>query len=323
MVRYVSCVLIFLLILLPARCMALEGAVEEKTTAEAEQPETVEEIDALLACDAADPEKARLLFLKARLLHKAPVDEKRLKEAGESILQALSLDSANEEYPKYLFMVYEQVWKKREWRSKGLRDLKERIRNAAGRTCNNGSFDFLMGPFEARDSLQRLNAAGIILSRAEGLEKDKIISYSTEYGWFELKGSYAYYELYEADINNDGKNEYVLVVSDGSPESVEIRAVYAADENRITDIYPGAGEIVNGLIKGWIERGSGLGDYSGYRGIEVLIKKENGKIYFTRGFIPLNSMGEDSGYQVSYCTFLWDKKGVVLVNGYTEEAGDE
>lgn len=191
--------------------------------------EKLEKITADLRGATSTEEKARLMVEKAKqLIHIS--GRKAMVPATEGTINAISLAPYEDDYKRYLFLLYEYFWKNETGTERA--GLKERVKSIVKAYNGNKNFELLMGPQEVKAFLGRMNESGISLS---GGKKDKISAYSTEYGWFEIEDVYAYYEMYEVDIDNDGEKEKVLIADADTEDTLKIAGVYGEKDGKVLE----------------------------------------------------------------------------------------
>ncbi len=116
------------------------------------------------------------------------------------------------------------------------------------------------------------------------------------------------YKFYKVDVNNDGRNEYVLTSSDGSSAWFDIEAIYQYDGNRLKDIFDEIKIPLRKQIRDADKETYDLEEgYVGFMNGDMLINRENGKTFFT-----IINQGQDHPSAWAY-KFLWDKNIIKLI----------
>ncbi|MFH1846846.1 MAG: hypothetical protein ABH869_04745 [Candidatus Omnitrophota bacterium] len=276
------------------------------------------QLDLKLANTSNSKKKAEILYEKAKLMLKEP-DKCDFITVSDLLVRSIESDPLNVKYKRLLFQVYDVIWKRKDF-SAGVstKALKEKIRTILGAYNKNHNFDYLAGPYTVKKVLKQLNEQGTIISYGTEIEKDNVVGYSTEYGWFELEGSYGYYELYIADIDNDGQQEYVITIIDGVEESLTLYGIYKYKDNALIDIYPMIEAPVLAVINEWLLTEYDMQEALEFRGTKFIIDKESGKISFTLVLAPYGKAYEKLGDHLFCFEFVWNKTSIKLVNAYKQ-----
>jgi len=171
---------------------------------------------------------------------------------------------------------------------------------------------------EVNSFLKELNRQGKVASFDPGVKEDKIAGGESEDRSFYLEGSPgSWYFLYNADINNDGEEEYILCSVTGSDGIFDIDSIYQERDGKLVDIFD---EIKVPLRK--LIREAENKDYDpqeGYSGLmqgSIEIEKEQGNVFFTLERITRRYEGE--GFEEDFnppqgYKFLWNDSGIELI----------
>ncbi len=287
--------------------------------------EKMSTLDAEIERAGSGHEKAELLHKKCQEIMKNPEDSPAtIMEATKTVLSAIEIDPYDEEYKKTLFIIYDKYWKGKagglEGRNnEGTSQTYSELRSILQEYNTNKNFNYLIGPFTARKFIRELNRLGIILSPGEGREFDKIKTYSTENGWFEIEGSDKYYELYAADINNDKETEVILAAASDKNDSIMIEAVFSKVGVKQYDIFDQVKGTMWAFMQDRIKKHYGLAEYPPMQGVEIIIEKIGEGIYFTQVMKPFWEDRAELGEEVFYCRFKWEEKGITLKEVYTKD----
>jgi len=169
---------------------------------------------------------------------------------------------------------------------------------------------------EVTNFVKRLNSQGIIVKFGKDVKEDKI-DWAHDSSFFML-GDGQGYSLYRADINNDGKEEYVLCSAGGSGGFFDIDAVYQENDGKLVDILSQIRTPMRKLIRDAEKESYDLEEgYTGYMNGSIKIEKEGGQVFFTLKQVTRNY--EDEPVEDDYnppqeWKFLWDKDSIKLVN---------
>lgn len=171
---------------------------------------------------------------------------------------------------------------------------------------------------EVKVFLAQLNSQGIVAAFDKNMKKDTYLGLAEGSAYFSLEpGGNIGYCLYRADINNDGKDEYILCTSQGSGAFFDIESIYQ-DNGKFVDIYNEIKIPLRKLVREAEKEKYNLEEgYSGFINGSIRIEKENGKMSFTleqvtRKYENKGSFEEDFNPSQSY-KFLWEKSGIKLV----------
>jgi len=166
--------------------------------------------------------------------------------------------------------------------------------------------------------LKQLNNQGIVATFDKNIKKDKCLGWIEESSYFSLEpGGNIGYCLYRADINNDGKDEYILCTSQGSGAFFDIESIYQDKNGKFVDIFNEIKIPMRKLIRNAEKEKYDLEEgYVGFMNGSIRIEKENGKVFFTFEQVTRKFEGkgfeEDFNLPQSY-KFLWDKSGIKLI----------
>ena len=166
--------------------------------------------------------------------------------------------------------------------------------------------------------LKQLNGQGKLVSFAPGAKEDRIAGRESEDRSFYLEGAPgSWYYLYKADINNDGKDEYVLCSVTGPEAFFDINSIYHEKDGKLVDIFDEIKMPLRNLIRDAEKQDYNLeGNYSGLMGGSIKIEKDQDKVFFTLEKLTRRYAGEgskeDSDSPQGY-KFLWDEFGINLV----------
>jgi hypothetical protein len=182
---------------------------------------------------------------------------------------------------------------------------------------------------EVKRLVHWLNSQGIKVARY-ALEEKKFEKVKFDRGSFsftveEIGG--AAYTFYKTDINNDGRDEYVLTEKGDIGRWFDISAVYTQEKGKLQDIYEEVRLPLRALLRDAQHASYNLED--GFVGIpqgDMIMEEEGGRIFF--------SIVESHGSWY-YCpktknakcrwvredcpqvyTFFWSKQGIELVKAY-------
>ena len=174
---------------------------------------------------------------------------------------------------------------------------------------------------EVKVFLERLNSQGLVASFDKNIKKDTYQGLAEGSVYFSLQpGGNIGYCLYRADINNDGKDEYILCTSQGSGAFFDIESIYQ-DNGKFVDIYNEIKIPMRKLIRDAEKETYDLEEgYTGFMNGDIKIEKENGSVLFTlkqvtRKYENKGSFEEDFNPSQSY-KLLWDKSGIKLIKHY-------
>lgn len=105
------------------------------------------------------------------------------------------------------------------------------------------------------------------------------------------------YDIYQADINNDGQNEYVMTISSGTVDGSDIYAVFQIQNDKLIQLD----------YSGIIQSNLGVGTEQWYDNLaNPFIFKLNNK-YYIRYF--------DQGDPPALCTYIWQSQQFTFVSG--------
>jgi len=164
--------------------------------------------------------------------------------------------------------------------------------------------------------IKRLNSQGKVFSIEENVKEDKV-NWADDYSFFML-GDGQGYSLYKADINNDGKGEYILCLSAGSGGWFDIDAIYQDKNGKLVDIFNDIKIPMRKLIRDAEKEKYDLEEgYAGFMNGSIKIEKDNNKIFFTLEQVTRDYGSDDIKYDhPKGYKFLWDKGGIKLVQYY-------
>lgn len=174
-----------------------------------------------------------------------------------------------------------------------------------------------MSEKEAKLFLEQLNSQGIIVTYDESVKNDEVTGSNTENSSFYLKGSDARYFLYHADINNDGKNDYILCSVSGSGSFFDIDVVYQEKNGKEVDIFDEIKIPLRKLVRETQKEDYDLEEGFAFMNGSLKIEKENGKVLFTLEEVtrdygpPEYKFNPPEGYK-----FLWKNGDIKLIEHY-------
>jgi len=165
--------------------------------------------------------------------------------------------------------------------------------------------------------LKRLNSDGIIASFDKDIKKDIYQGWIGEISFFSLWPGGVAYCLSEADLNNDGMDEYILCTQQGSGGFFDIDAVYAIRNNHFVDIFNQIRIPLRRLVREAEKEKYDLEEsYVGFMNGSIGIEKENGKVFFTLEQVTRKyadkGFDEDFNPPQTY-KFLWENKEIKLI----------
>ncbi|MCG2713761.1 MAG: hypothetical protein L6308_02810 [Candidatus Omnitrophica bacterium] len=143
-----------------------------------------------------------------------------------------------------------------------------------------------------------------------------------ENGEFFIEGVNGGLKFFKVDINNDGQDEYVKTLEEGSGRFFDIEAVYKNEKDKFEDIYNEIKLLMRKLIRDAEKTSYDLEEgYVGHAFGDMIVEKRAGKVYFTilegraaRPWEDLNSFNA-SDKPRAY-EFLWEYKKIKLIRVY-------
>ena len=119
--------------------------------------------------------------------------------------------------------------------------------------------------------------------------------------------------FYKVDINNDNKDEYLLVSQQGSGGYFSIEAIYQERNGNLTDIFD--------EIRPAMDKLTQVTQASGFMNGSINIEKINGKVYFTMHQIARDYYSPDDNrpfesmfHQPEFWKLLWSDGQLKLID---------
>lgn len=170
---------------------------------------------------------------------------------------------------------------------------------------------------EVKVFLKRLNSQGIVVAYDESVKEDEVKGGNLENSSFYLKGSDSWYFIYRADINNDGKDEYILCSASGSGGFFDIDAVYQEKSGKLEDIFDQIKIPMRKLVRDAEKENYDLEEgYTGFMSGSIKIEKEKYRVFFTLEQVTRKYEGK--GFEEDFnpsqrFKFLWKDGNIKLV----------
>ncbi len=172
---------------------------------------------------------------------------------------------------------------------------------------------------EIQNAISAFNQDGLrIYPDTQDKGAEFVQSFDPKSGNFYIRGlGGSSYRIYKADINNDGDDEYVLVGQGGSGQFFDIEAIYKRKDGKFQDIYDQIKLSLRKLLRS--EEKASYDLEEGYVGMmhgDILIEKENGKVYFSlveasgQWWASFSNPGDDTRREEHHPAahkYLWDK----------------
>jgi len=143
-----------------------------------------------------------------------------------------------------------------------------------------------------------------------------------ENGEFFIEGVNGGLKFFKVDINNDGQDEYVKTLEEGSGRFFDIEAIYKINNDKFIDIYTEIRLPIRRLMREAEKAKYDLEEgYPGHAFGDMIVEKRAGKVYFTilegrtaRPWEDLNSF--NAGDKPRAYEFLWEHKKIKLIRVY-------
>ena len=231
-------------------------------------------------------------------------------------------------FPKFVWMTNkpndkDTVHISKEQRAKSVSETDSSIKYDGSSRCLSETSESIkpLPEKEVKVFLKRLNSQGIVATFDKDMKEDKYLGWIEESSYFSLEpGGNIGYRLYRVDINNDGKDEYILCTSQGSGAFFDIDAIYQDRKGKLVDIFNEIKMPLRKLVRKAEKEKYDLEEgYAGFINGSIKIAKEKGKVFFTMEQVTRKYAGkgfeEEFNPPQSY-KFLWDKTGIRLVQYY-------